>query len=352
MEDIESQYIDSHGKTRAIKVGFEEGDVWIFCEPSHPHPVKVEDFSENAYPVVKKFISSLAIDPTYHSLNELLVGVSFVLNGKKYYIPTIATPSSRVESIKATSPLDIRSSKNSSYEEFSFYRRLSVLLRAYTISYYARHQKVDYIVDAAQVDIYDLDDLKREYSETSSVFRTGKLVYPSQKTADSCISEVKVRMLNDSYLFPKIAARKRPYVFKLPIEDYKKYLGQMIFTSSDSFKSYILGSTAEGSSHEISTEFNERTGEPYLYKRPEVFGGKLFLIQNVYQADENGYERAAKVVDIWKKTGVNLGFYAEYYGKGTAKPVFYDYELGTGDYSDSFVCKKENIFMAVLTIKQ
>lgn len=334
---ITAQYIDEFGKRRAFK----KNDYWFFCEPLYPLPVSIEEYKSNktdAIEYCKKYNGIVHLDT-----KKEVMGVYFQVEGIEYYCP-IQHKGEQTPFEK--SYLDLRDGLDDRYEMFVNNKKLATLIKAYSISYYARHSKLDYVISKNHA--YDLSDLKNLYREDSSMFIRGKLVYPSEKIAESCSSFIKAMMINDPYIMDKIALKKRPYIASFEIDDYKKYHGQLLISQNDFFKSFIL--SGGKNDRKVLKEFDLVTGEPYHLKNPDYFEGKLLYIQNVYNADDKGYERAKYLLDRWKADKTNLGYFSDY-AIVDETPVFYDFQKDKGDILSSFVCKMGDIYFCVLSME-
>ncbi len=332
---ITEQYIDEFGKRRAFK----KDDYWFFCEPMFPLPLEISDFESNSKDAIKW---CKKYNPKEHrDTKGEIMGLYFLVDSTEYYCPI---EHSGEKTAFEKSYLDLREGKDSTYENFIGNKKLATLLKAYALSYYSRHSKLDYKISPRHQ--YDLDDLKRPYNEESTVFSDGKLVFPSKKIAESCKSFIKAFMLNDPHIMEKIALKKRPYISSMDISDYKKYYGQMLIGQDDFFKNFILAGKKERS---VKTEFDLTTSEPYHLKNMDYFDGKLLYIQNAYNADSKGYERCFVILREWKNKGVNLGYFSEY--ENTEEQEYYDFQKDEGKIAESFICKIGETFFCVLTMK-
>lgn len=338
----EAQYIDQSGKTRAIK----QNGIWVFTEPLHPFPCEVTDFEENDPEAINEFENSDEFQDlrVQKSTTGEEMGVFFRRKEFLYYVPVKYSGN---PSEFEFSYLDIRPGKRiSEYKKFLDNQKLAKLLKSYTLCYYARHKKYRYKINPEKE--YDLEDLKRPYSEECSVFEKKKLVYPSEEIFEACKSFVQVKELNDPYLLDSVALKKRLYGIYERISDYKNFSNQIIFSAPESFKNFILSTSTFGKTKEIFDSFDEKTVEPYLFQNKNVFGGRTVLIQNVDNSNL-GYERADKIVKTWEKEKRNLGYYASA-EKIDGKREFYDYEKYEGSHEGSFVCSYKEKFMAVLKV--
>lgn len=332
---VTDQYIDEFGKRRAFK----KDDYWFFCEPTFPLPLEIDDYESNSKDAIK-FCKKYNPIEHYDTKGDIM-GLYFVIDSMEYYCPI---EHSGEKTAFEKSYLDLREGKDSNYEKFIHNKKLATLIKAYSLSYYARHSSLDYTISPRHQ--YDLDDLKKKYSEESSVFSNGKLVYPSKKIAESCKSFIRALTLNDPYVMEKIAMKKRPYIASMDISDYKKYYGQMLIGQDDFFKNFILMGKKD---RDVKTEFDLVTSEPYHLKNPDYFGGKLLFIQNVYNADGKGYERCLFVLREWKKSKVNLGYFSDY--ENVDSQEYYDFQKDIGKITDSFVCKIGETYFCILSLQ-
>lgn len=334
----QAQYIDQTGKVRAIM----QDGFWIFTEPLHPFPCPIQDFEEND-PKAQEFFKNKKII-THLTTKKEVMGIYFEEEGRQYYVPIKYSGN---PSEFEFSYLDIRVGKKArEYKKFLDNQKLAKLLKSYTLCYYARHRKYNYVVDPLHE--YDLEDLKKPYSEECSVFKKKKLVYPSEEIFEACKSNTQVKILNDPFLLDSLETKKRLYGIYERISDYKNFSNQIIFSTPEAFKNFILSSSTLGKTKRVFDSFDEKTVEPYLFQNKEVFDGRVVLVQNVDNSDL-GYERAKEVVKIWEEEGKNQGYYSDA-KKSDEKRKFYDYEKYKGDFEGSFVCFYKDRFMAILRV--
>lgn len=341
-----SQYIDRRGNMRGIKVSINGQTFTIFTSPLHPYKLEEE---QNIYEYsgdresledIMDFLNISSYEYEYGVAREI-IGVYFsdAKNSVEFYIPVESEDSALEGHFRL---LDLRESKSKDeYSVYEYHLLVSRILKEYTLyTFSLKATDPDERFDDSWWTVdpdwkYD-PRLKSLDPDNKSVFKDGKLVYPSLEVAEACINYLYASLLNDRPGVMSIRNRKE-FVRKFEyINDFTHRPSQLLFTSLGSLKNYIDSIPTTSTNMKTVSEFILDAKDPYYFHNETVFGGELVIIQNVYMDTPEevrvtglkrhlAYERAKKVVETWTLEKINLGYYPDIEYKEQKPKDFYDY---------------------------
>jgi hypothetical protein len=322
-DDVESQVIDSRGKTIALNYNIRSDglipgriNLTLFTSPLPPYNVD-EDRSGKVYSVsigdALTFINNRGLvlesqDGVVESIQGLWVKPRDDMPGIYYgYIPIIEHVS--LKNVPFSEPTRNDPYRTDPESELTQYRdqvRLAEILKEYVLFTYALDP--DNFDESSIVVIpkykYDLRLLsKRLYKDGNNVmYSGGKLIASSDELKQKLLSYLEVQVFNDVNGVKAMKNKKTLVNYYQSISDFRNVPGQIIFTNLDGLNKWR---GRDRKDIEVMTETNVTTREPYFFKTKKIANDALFIIQNVKDGD---LERAIYVGRKWHEDHTNTGF--------------------------------------------
>lgn len=314
LENLDSQYVDSIGKTRVV---FIKNISIILSVPIRPLslPLKtLEDIDPQPPNVILDFVKKydLKISQVINTNPRFYVKV--VEGGNVFLIPIVPIDNFKVgekeiEILIESDPLF--TSETSELLEYRYQKKIVEYLKLYTLYYFINLGDPEFeIIDDHS---YNIEILKDTIYLPGSVadniiYSKNKIIVLSQKMADNLTSYLETQKAN-GYRTKSNEPLEKEITFSNKIDyygdiyDYRHNDKFMLFDSTNELiKWFIVNENKKKSTSGATQNFKVGAKEPYYYFNKNIHD-KPVLIQPIFSA----LDIAIQVVSYWNENKINIG---------------------------------------------
>jgi hypothetical protein len=314
---IDSQSIDSYGKTRRLNITYKNNKTSLITTPIQP--IRVIETTDNIIHLTsvnnaKKLIDKLGIK----IISQTVIGnVTKEINGElgnvSVSIPIIHD--TVINGIKINQESLSFPEKEESYlVRYNRNKKISRYLIEYTIWIYSKYLKDKKIVDVKDKNIYSFAKKsfvikpKHEYGHIGKKFKMNckildenKIVVHDDETIKRLVYVIKLRTHRDIKSVLTYHTHLNIMNYYADITDFDKYKDQIILFGKESVSKLIQD-------HNLAYTINDNVqigaNSPYFF-RNTLIGKDVYLAQNTQSLN-----KASDIANKWITNGYNINMYA------------------------------------------
>lgn len=335
-EGVSSQFIDNEGKTRILNYEIGSEILTLYTSPLPPLPTiqLLTEINSASPDTLKEFLIKADMSVTsQYVVDGVCLGVWCIDNKTPKrltyaYIPINyegVLESIPIETDEYKLPIDIISS-SSLLKEFEKNQRIANYLIQYTLLlassiYPSTLTPNNFVVDEEHE--YNINSLNKLLIYDNDVFyRTSllnsqpRIIVPTADAIERLIYYVAAFKLTNETQLIEYKNRKNISGVYNTLSDFRISDSQFIFTNAQSLYRWT-DSPSLFDQNLVEYKVNLTIKEPYYYRNINVDGGKLFLVQNVF---EGSILRALRVSEEWRDRRVNIGYNAKFIDNADSTP--------------------------------
>ena len=316
---IDSQWIDSYGKTRQLNIVFNNQLISIITSPIQP--IKVKETTVRIIHLVETeilmdLIKSLNMRIDYQVISDnTLKEINGVIGNVKVSIPV--KPTAKLPGIlEKHHGLNYPDQQVSSLEQYNFNKKIARYLVEYTrwvYSTYLYENKVDEI-DNKNLEYFSKNYfnikpthkykyIEKTFNTDNSILKNGKLIVHNMETIKRLLYVLKLSIYHDLEYLRDYRNSKVIYNYYVDITDFDTYKNQILLYGEESIEKWI---TENNIMYTIHNEVQIGKTSPYFFKNSLIENGKVYLAQNTQTL-----EKASDIALSWIKKRYNVGDHAE-----------------------------------------
>lgn len=315
---VNSQWIDSYGKTRRINVSFNNQIISLIVNPMQP--IKAKETTKNDIlltniPTAMKLADSLGIEIVSQTIiGDITKELNGVLGNVNISIPI--HDRQKINGIlEKTHGHSFTEKHESSLDKYNYNKKLARYLSEYTLWKYSSYLNNNGIVDITDDNIaqfgnkffvvkpnYNYGNIEKTFKVKSPILEKGKIIVHNDETIKRLIYVLRLSVQRNVDAVRKYHERKVIQNYYVDITDFDKYNEQVILFGEESVEKWIIENNII---YTINNEIQIGTNTPYFFKN-SLIDNNVYLAQNTQNLD-----KATDIAVSWVRKGNNVGIYAE-----------------------------------------
>jgi len=316
---IESQWIDSYGKTRRLNIKYIGKLITLIFDPIQPIRV-IETKSDNIYKttvtIAQKLIDQVGIKITSQSISgRHIKEINGVLGNVNISIPV--EDSSKLDEVDEKHELSYSYDQESALVTYNKNKKIARYLIEYVIWIYSNFLNTENIKEITDGNIarfgaekfkiigdYQYGYIQKTFTIKSPILsKDGKIIIHNEDTLKRLLYVLRITSQRNLDAVLNYYNKKGIQNYYSDITDFEYHMSQVILQGEESVEKWANENNAIYKLYdEIQIEIKE---EPYFFKNNAI-ENKIFLAQNA-----KSIEKATDIALTWVKNGYNIGKYAE-----------------------------------------
>jgi hypothetical protein len=315
---IQSQWIDSYGKTRRINILYKDQKISLIITPIQP--IKVKETTDRiifltTINTCMKLVESLKIEVLSQTvIGNVVKEINGVLGNVNISIPI--KDGDIIDGLEEKQyGLSYPEKKSSLLTQYNENKKLARYLVEYVLWIYSHYLHDNGIVTIMDDNIsqfakdffliksdYNYGHIEKIFNNDSRILIKGKIVVHNEETIKRLVYVLKLSIQRNMDSVMKYYERSVIQNYYVDITDFDPYVGQVILYGGESVEKWINENNIVYTIHD---EVQIGLNTPYFFKNT-LIDNNIYLAQNTQTLD-----KATDIAVKWVREGYNVGIYAE-----------------------------------------